>query len=148
MPNEYVNKVELANGTTLIDITDTTAVASDVASGKEFYLATGEKVTGTYTPSIPQITIATGGVLNQTLEPDIFYHFTSESLTSLTLTLDGQLTDQYHFDFISPQTAITLTLPQGVIMSEDFTVEANTKYEIDIYNGYGIFAQWVYEVSA
>lgn len=47
MPNQYVNKVQQSNGTVLIDITDTTAVASDVASGKYFYLATGEKVEGT-----------------------------------------------------------------------------------------------------
>lgn len=47
MLNQYVNKVQQSNGTVLIDITDTTAVASDVASGKYFYLATGEKVEGT-----------------------------------------------------------------------------------------------------
>lgn len=47
MPNQYVNKVELANGNAIIDISDTTAVASDVAQGKYFYLASGEKISGT-----------------------------------------------------------------------------------------------------
>ena len=44
--NPYVNKVE-ADGTTLIDLTSDTAVASDVAVGKYFHLATGERVQGT-----------------------------------------------------------------------------------------------------
>ena len=46
--NPYVNKVVFGNNT-VIDISDSTAVASDVAQGKYFYLATGEKAQGTAT---------------------------------------------------------------------------------------------------
>lgn len=42
-----VNKIVQSNGTTLIDITPTTAVASDVASGKVFFAANGVQTTGT-----------------------------------------------------------------------------------------------------
>ena len=47
--NEYVNKVVLAGGNTLIDLTSDTAVAADVASGKYFHLASGQRVQGSST---------------------------------------------------------------------------------------------------
>lgn len=45
--NPYVNKVGLANGTTLIDLSTDTATQADVAQGKYFHLPTGERVQGT-----------------------------------------------------------------------------------------------------
>ena len=77
MPNQYVNKVQQSNGTVLIHITDTTAVASDVASGKYFYLATGEKVEGTAsgggTPAISVVdtTDSHGGTIREITALDI-----------------------------------------------------------------------------
>lgn len=47
MPNLQNNKVELADGTTVMDITDTTATESDVAAGEVFYKADGTRSTGT-----------------------------------------------------------------------------------------------------
>jgi len=47
--NEYVNKVGLADGTILIDLTSDTAAAADVKSGKYFHLPTGERVQGSNT---------------------------------------------------------------------------------------------------
>jgi len=49
MANTYVNQVGLADGTVLIDLTSDTAIAADVASGKYFHLATGERVQGSST---------------------------------------------------------------------------------------------------
>lgn len=46
------NKVTL-DGTTLMDISDTTAVAADVAQGKYFYTASGQKATGSSTAIVP-----------------------------------------------------------------------------------------------
>ena len=60
MPNPYVNKVT-ANNVTLIDLTTDTAVASDVASGKYFHLATGERVAGTASGGIDGDNLAYGG---------------------------------------------------------------------------------------
>jgi hypothetical protein len=93
----------------------------------------------------PEITITSSGSVSQELQPDTIYHFTSESLTDLTITFSG--TGQYHFDFISPATPVTLTLPSTIIMPTDFGVERDSKYEIDIVDNYGVYAVWVYEVA-
>lgn len=52
--NPYVNKVQLADGTALIDISDTTATADKIMQGYTAYGANGQLLTGT----------ATGGASN------------------------------------------------------------------------------------
>lgn len=47
--NEYNNKVVLADGTVLIDLTSDTAEAADVAYGKYFHLKSGQRVQGSST---------------------------------------------------------------------------------------------------
>lgn len=76
MPNQYVNKVVQSDGTTLIDITDTTAVASDVAQGKYFYAATGEKLQGTASGGTAAISVVDtldshGGTIREITALDI-----------------------------------------------------------------------------
>lgn len=86
-----VNKVVQSNGTTLIDITPTTAVASDVASGKIFFLANGTQVTGT----------GQGGGTPSATQHTILFEFEDETSTSITAYYDST--------FISD--AITATTP-------------------------------------
>jgi len=128
--------------TTVMDITDTTAIAADVLNGKYFYAANGVRTEGILIVETPEVTIDTEGAVTQELQPETLYHFTSTALTSLTIIFAGDGTEQYHFDFISPETAVNLSLPSSVIMENDFSVEVNTKYEIDIFNNEGVFAEW------
>lgn len=80
-----ISKVIL-NGTTQMDLTDTTAVASDVASGKVFFLADGTQAIGTNEGGGggSSAQIATGSVTGDgtatlaipcNFEPDLIYVF-------------------------------------------------------------------------
>lgn len=89
-----------------------------------------------------EITISDSGAVTQALSPNILYHFTG-NLTSLTITLSSTTgIAYYHFDFNSGSTAVQLSLPQTVIMPDDFSVEASYRYEIDILNNYGTVQNW------
>ena len=102
-----------------------------------------------YTPAsaVTEETISSSGAVTQALDAGKVYHFSSDSLTSLTITLNAaNEIAQYHFDFISPATAVTLVLPNSVVMPAGFSVDANKRYEIDILNNYGVYQSWSYGV--
>ena len=70
-----VNKVELADGTSLIDITDSTVEASDVAAGKVFYTAAGVRTVGTAPGSDPLDAYPIGTIyqsMNSTSPAELF----------------------------------------------------------------------------
>lgn len=66
MANEYVSKVVLSNGTTLMDLTGDTATAATVLSGSTFHDKSGAPVTGTctYDSDTSNDTAAVGEILS------------------------------------------------------------------------------------
>ena len=65
--NPYPNKVEKADGTILMDISDTTATEEDVLNGKYFYKASGAKSQGSAVFPVSDVevdgsSVVTGGV--------------------------------------------------------------------------------------
>lgn len=62
MANTYVNKIQLADGTQLIDLTDATATADKILSGYSAYSANGEKLNGNATAVISSVHDGNGNV--------------------------------------------------------------------------------------
>lgn len=65
MANEYVSKVVLSNGTTLIDLTGDTVTASDILTGVTAHDKSGASITGTcsYDSDTSEDTAAVGEIL-------------------------------------------------------------------------------------
>ncbi len=121
-----------------------TANGWEPVASRAIYAALALKADAADLHNTAEVTVSSAGAVTQELEINTLYHFTG-ALTALTITFGAYASgriEQYHFDFDSGSTAPTLTLPNTVTMPSGFTVEANTHYEIDILNGYGVVSAW------
>lgn len=94
--NPYPNKVELGNGTTLMDISDTTATDADVLNGKYFYTASGAKSQGSATIPVTDVqvdgvSVITDGVADVDLtgKADVSHTHTVSDVTDFPSAFTG-----------------------------------------------------------
>lgn len=107
MPTIY-NKVVI-DGSTLMDISDTTAVASDVAQGKYFYTANGTKTAGT----------ASGG---------------SSSATLITKTIAANGTYSAQDDSADGYSSVTVSVPSsGITPTGSINIITNGTHDVTNY---------------
>lgn len=89
-----------------------------------------------------EVTVTTSGAVAQTLDKGKIYHFTSDALTSLTVSVETPTAGQYQFDFISGSTAPTLTIPDSWTIPNQFIIEPNARYKIVVEDGFMYLNKW------
>lgn len=117
-----VNKV-VYNNNTVMDITDTTATADDVASGKYFYTNAGVKTQGTYVPSGGGLAYADELYSNDSVS--ITYTATSAGTAKSITGISGLCT----YPFIVVIIENTNTTAGSLKFIRSTTVIGNTRYE-------------------
>ena len=81
------------------------------------------------------------------LQPNKFYKFGEVTELNLTLaeTTDNTQLNEFMFEFISGETATTLTLPDTIKWAETPSIEANNIYQCSIVNSIGLIVGVAYE---
>lgn len=122
MANEHVNKVILGTET-LLDLTEDTAVAADVAAGKSFHLASGARTTGTASYAGAPTNNGNANVANAILYATVDSTSTATAFTATVAGLD-QLVD-----------GTCVMLRNGVVTSAaGFTINVNGLGAKPVYN--------------
>lgn len=99
---------------------------------------------GAGTANAPTVETVTGATPSIAAEANHIYK--CGELTSLTISTfpaEGEFT----VVFSSGSTPTTFTEPEGMVMPSGFTIEANTRYEINVVDGYAVAFGWPIEVE-
>ena len=74
------------------------------------------------------------------LSPNTFYRWGEIAAMSVTLATpsDTTITNEYCFEFVSGETATTLTVPSDIKWVQEPTIEAGKTYQVSILNGIGV----------
>lgn len=73
------------------------------------------------------------------LAPNTYYKW--GEVASLTITLGAEIagiTNEYCFEFVSGETAATLTVPDTIAWAQEPSLEAGKTYQVSILNGVGV----------
>ena len=139
------NKVQLANGTVLIDITDTTANASDVLSGEYFYNASGVKTQGsltipsTYTVTKTLTNVTTSNNDTEVLAGGSFYMdltpSSGKAIGAITVTMGGiDITEQVFKAGVGEK----IITQNRVYNAEDDWLEGYSSVNVNVPNSYSV----------
>lgn len=79
------------------------------------------------------------------LQPNKLYVF-PQAMESLTITLGSpektDIANEYHFMFISGVTPAALSIPDGVLIPDSMSIEANKAYEMSVMEGCLTYQSW------
>ena len=78
--------------------------------------------------------------------PEAHTVYNCGEMSSLTLT-DCPAKGSFLVIFISGAEATVLTTPEALVMPDEFQVDANTRYEIYVRDGYALCAGWTVSAS-
>lgn len=81
-----------------------------------------------------------------TITPQDNHEYKCGTLDSLTIT-DPPAQGAYSIVFTSGSTPTVTTIPASIIFPEAFAAKANTRYEINVLDGYAVVGSWPVGVS-
>ena len=108
---------------------------------KQFYLSSDGTVTTSEFEPAQNVTIQNVSGATPTINPNANTIYQCGELSSLTIGSTA-VYDDFTIRFTSGSTATTFSAPSWMIMPDSFSVEANTRYEINVSDGYAVVGSW------